>query len=50
LAREKEHNACVTAGGCTDSGPWLKWGGIAMLTYVLWQMGLGERFKKALKG
>jgi hypothetical protein len=49
-AREKERLACIQAGACTDHGFWLKVGGISMLAYVLWQMGLGERVKKALKG
>jgi hypothetical protein len=49
-AREKERIACIEAGACTDHGFWLKIGGVAMLGYVLWQMGLGERVKKVLKG
>jgi hypothetical protein len=49
-AQQKEYLACVRAGGCTDSGFWLKAGGVVMLAYVAWQMGLGERVKRALKG
>jgi hypothetical protein len=50
VAKEKERLACVQAGACTDHGFWLKAGGIAALVWVAWQMGLGERVKKALKG
>jgi hypothetical protein len=50
VAKEKEHNACIAAGGCTDSGFWLKVGGVSMLAYVLWNMGLGERVKRMIKG
>jgi hypothetical protein len=50
VAKDREEKACVAAGACTDSGFWLKIGGISMLVYVAWQMGLGERVKKALKG
>ena len=49
-AREKEWLACVQAGGCTDSGFWIKVGGISMLVYMAWQMGLGERVKRMIKG
>lgn len=50
VQKDKEEKACIAAGGCTDSGFWLKAGGIAALVYVAWQMGLGERVKKVLKG
>ena len=50
VAKDREEKACVAAGGCTDSGFWLKVGGISMLVYIAWQMGLGERVKRALKG
>jgi hypothetical protein len=50
VAKDKEEKACINAGGCTDSGFWLKVGGVSMLAYVLWNMGLGERVKRALKG
>jgi len=50
VAKDREEKACIQAGACTDSGFWLKAGGIAALVYVAWQMGLGERVKKALKG
>ena len=49
-AQEKERLACVQAGACTDYGFWLKAGGIAALVWVAWQMGLGERVRKAMKG
>jgi len=50
VAKDREEKACIQAGACTDSGFWLKVGGISMLVYIAWQMGLGERVKKALKG
>jgi hypothetical protein len=50
VVKEKERLACVQAGACTDSGFWLKWGGIAALVYVAWRMGAGERIKGVLKG
>jgi hypothetical protein len=49
-AERREYYACVQSGACADQGQWLKWGGIAALAYVAWQLGLGERVKKALKG
>jgi hypothetical protein len=49
-AREKERLACIQAGACTDYGFWLKAGGVAALVYVAWNMGLGERVRKAMKG
>jgi hypothetical protein len=50
VAKHKEEIACRQAGACTDYGFWLKAGGIGMLVYLAWQMGLGERVKKVLKG
>lgn len=50
LAERREYYACVKSGACSDEGMWLKWGGIAALAYVAWQLGLGERIRKALKG
>jgi hypothetical protein len=50
VAKDREEKACIQAGGCTDSGFWLKVGGISMLVYIAWGMGLGDRVKKALKG
>ncbi len=49
-AREKERLACIQAGACTDYGFWLKAGGVVALVYVAWNMGLGERVKKVLRG
>ena len=49
-AQEKEYLACVRAGACTDSGFWIKVGGVSMLVYIAWQMGLGERVKRMIKG
>lgn len=50
VAKDREEKACIQAGACTDSGFWLKIGGVSMLVYIAWQMGLGERVKKVLKG
>ena len=50
VSKEKERIACIQAGACTDSGFFLKIGGIAALAWVAWQMGLGERVKKVLRG
>lgn len=48
VAQTAEQTACIEAGACTDSGFWLKAGGIAMLVYVAWQMGVGDQVKRAL--
>lgn len=50
VQKEREHNACIQAGACTDYGFWLKAGGVAALVWVAWQMGLKERVGKVLKG
>lgn len=50
VAKQKEQDACIEAGACTDYGFWLKAGGIAALAWVAWQMGVGEKIKGALKG
>lgn len=50
VAKHKEEIACRQSGACTDYGFWLKAGGIAALTWVAWQGGLGDRIKKLLKG
>lgn len=50
VAKEKERLACIRAGACTDYGFWLKAGGIAALVWVAWNMGLGERVRKTMKG
>jgi hypothetical protein len=50
VAKQKEQNACIEAGACTDYGFWLKAGGIAALVWVAWQMGVGAKIKGALKG
>jgi hypothetical protein len=50
VAKDREEKACIQAGACTDSGFWLKVGGVSMLVYIAWQMGLGERVKRMLKG
>jgi hypothetical protein len=50
VSKEKERIACIQAGACTDYGFWLKAGGIAALAWVAWQMGVGEKIKRAVKG
>jgi hypothetical protein len=50
VAQQKEQDACIEAGACTDYGFWLKAGGIAALAWVAWEMGVGEKIKGALKG
>lgn len=50
VAKDREEKACIAAGACTDSGFWLKAGGIVALAYVAWNLGLGERVKRMLKG
>lgn len=47
VAKEKERIACIKAGACTDSGFWLKMGGIAVIAWVAWdKFGLRKAFKK----
>lgn len=49
VAMEKEHDACIEAGACTDYGMWLKWGGVVALAWFAWEkMGVGERVKKSI--
>lgn len=50
LAAQKEQDACIEAGACTDYGFWLKAGGITVLTWFAWkELGVGEIVKKRLK-
>jgi hypothetical protein len=49
VTKEKERLACIQAGACTDSGFFLKVGGVALLVWVAWQMGLHEKIKGAFK-
>jgi hypothetical protein len=47
VAAQREQDACIEAGACTDSGLWLKIGGIAIAAYVAWNMlGLKEMVEK----
>lgn len=49
VAAQKEQDACIQSGACTDYGFWLKVGGIAMLAYVAWnQFGVRDMVKGAL--
>ena len=50
LAAQKEQNACIEAGACTDYGFWLKAGGIAALAYVAFQMGALDGIKRVFSG
>lgn len=50
VAAQKEHDACIEAGACTDYGFWLKAGGITMLAWFAWrELGLGELVKGQIK-
>jgi hypothetical protein len=47
LAELKENNRCVETGACTDSGFWLKMGGVAVVAWIAWDMlGVKKAFKK----
>ncbi len=51
LAKERERLECVKAGKCTDTGFWLKIGGMAVVGWIVWdKMGVGERVARALGG
>jgi len=42
LAAQREQNACIEAGACTDYGFWLKAGGVLFLAWFAWEK-LGGR-------
>lgn len=47
LAELKENNRCIESGACTDSGFWLKLGGIAVFSWVAWdKLGVKKMFNK----
>jgi hypothetical protein len=49
VASQKEQDACIEAGACTDYGFWLKAGGIVMLAWFAWrELGLGDAVKGAI--
>jgi hypothetical protein len=51
VAAQKEQDACIEAGACTDYGFWLKAGGVAMIVYIAWkELGLGELVRGKLHG
>lgn len=51
LAAQKEQDACIEAGACTDYGFWLKAGGVTVIGWFAWkELGVGDIVKKLLKG
>lgn len=47
VAKEKERLECIKVGACTDSGFWLKMGGIAVVAWIVWdKLGLKKGFKR----
>jgi hypothetical protein len=51
VASQKEQDACIEAGACTDYGTWLKWAAIVGLAWFAWEkMGVGDKIKSAIKG
>lgn len=47
LAAQKEQNACIEAGACTDYGFWLKAGGVLFLAWFTWEkLGVRDVIKK----
>ena len=51
VAAQKEQDACIEAGACTDYGFWLKAGGVTVIGWFAWkELGLGDFIKKQLKG
>lgn len=52
LAAEKERIRCIESGACTDSGFWMKVGGISLLAYLAWDKFGGKeavgKFKRKL--
>lgn len=50
VAAQKEHDACIEAGACTDYGFWLKAGGVAAVAWFAWrELGVGEIVKSMIK-
>jgi hypothetical protein len=46
-AAEHEKYECIKAGKCTDTGFWMKLGGIALVSWIIWdKAGLGDRLMK----
>lgn len=49
-AEEREHYECIKSGKCTDSGFWLKIGGVVAVGWFVWdKLGARERLTGALK-
>lgn len=43
VAKQREQDACIEAGACTDYGYWLKAGAVVVLAYFAWEkFGLKE--------
>lgn len=50
IAAQKEHDACIEAGACTDYGFWLKAGGILAVAWFAWrELGAGEIVKSYMR-
>lgn len=50
LAAQKEQNACIEAGACTDYGFWLKAGGALFLAWFAWEkLGVGDVAKDIIR-
>ena len=50
VAAQKEQDACIEAGACTDYGFWLKVGGIAMLAYIAYKELGGKELLRSKLG
>lgn len=52
LAAEKERIRCIESGACTDSGFWLKVGGVSIVAWLVWEKFGGKeaigKFKRKL--
>jgi hypothetical protein len=49
-AAEHEKYECIKAGKCTDTGFWMKLGGIALVGWIIWdKAGLGDRLMRLKK-
>lgn len=50
VAKDKEEKACIEAGACTDTGFWLKAGGVVIVAWFAWkELGLGEYVKGRIR-
>lgn len=47
VAKAQEERICKQSGDCTDEGFWLKWGAIAVISWLAWdKFGLREAVEK----